>query len=222
MMDGGLDHLVYATPDLDASVKELADRFGTTPVPGGAHPEWGTRNALIGLGPGLYLEIIGPDPAQPDPKRARPFLIDDLAEPRLVTWAYRHPKPESVLNTIQRKLDATQEDVQLGPVRAMSRTRPDGSALHWRLSDPVALPAGGVVPFVIDWGATPHPSANLASECQLLELSLRHPRAEALRPVLDVFRPISTATDIDVSLIVAAEPGINARLRTPNGMIDLV
>ena len=91
MMDQGLDHLVYATPDLNASVEELANRLGTDPMPGGAHPGWGTRNALIGLGIGVYLEIIGPDPKQPEPERSRPFLIDDLTEARLVTWAYRHP-----------------------------------------------------------------------------------------------------------------------------------
>ena len=32
MMERGLDHLVYATPDLDASVEELAERFGTEPI----------------------------------------------------------------------------------------------------------------------------------------------------------------------------------------------
>ena len=203
MMDEGLDHLVYATPDLDTSVEELADRLGTDPVPGGAHPGWGTRNALIGLGTGVYLEIIGPDPRQPDPERSRRFLIDDLTEARLVTWAYRHPDPESMRATLE-----------LGPVRSMSRNRPDGDTLHWRLSDPMALPAGGVVPFVIDWGSTPHPSTTLPNECQLLELIVGHPDPVTIRPILD-------AIVSGISIVAAPEPGISARLRTPNGEIDL-
>ncbi len=203
MMDRGVDHLVYATPDLDTSVEELADRLGTDPVPGGAHPGWGTRNALIGLGTGVYLEIIGPDPGQPDPEHSRPFLIDDLTEARLVTWAYRHPDPESLRGTLE-----------LGPVRSMSRNRPDGDTLHWRLSDPMALPDGGVVPFVIDWGSTPHPSTTLPNECQLLELIVGHPDPLTIRPVLD-------AIVSGISIVAAPEPGISARLRTPNGEIDL-
>ena len=203
MMDKGVDHLVYATPDLDTSVEELADRLGTDPVPGGAHPGWGTRNALIGLGTGVYLEIIGPDPGQPDPEHSRPFLIDDLTEARLVTWAYRHSDPESMRDTLE-----------LGPVRSMSRNRPDGDTLHWRLSDPMALPDGGVVPFVIDWGSTPHPSTTLPNECQLLELIVGHPDPLTIRPVLD-------AIVSGISIVAAPEPGISARLRTPNGEIDL-
>ena len=138
MMDRGLDHLVYATPDLEASVEALAERFGTEPVPGGAHPGWGTRNALIGLGAGVYLEIIGPDPGQPDPEGSRPFLIDFLSDARLVTWAYRHPDPESMRDTLEVAFPDTigEQRVQLGPVRAMSRAQPDGDTLHWRLSDP--------------------------------------------------------------------------------------
>jgi len=229
MMDRGLDHVVYATPDPDASVKALAERFGTEPVPGGAHPGWGTRNALIGLGTGVYLEIIGPDPTQPDPEGARSFLIDDLTEPQLVTWAYRHPDPES----LQDRLDAAlrnklgDQNIRLSPVRAMSRARPDGSTLRWRLSDPMALPDGGIFPFVIDWGTTPHPSTTLPNECKLLELVVSHPDADTLRPVLDAFRPLLNKSDgdisivTDISIVEVAEPGIRARLETPNGEIDL-
>jgi hypothetical protein len=126
MMDRGLDHLVYATPDLDASVEELAERLGTDPVPGGAHPGWGTRNALIGLGPGSYLEVIGPDPGQPRSDHPRPFLIDELTSARLVTWAYRHPDPESMRDTLELALRSAfgEQGALLGPLRAMSRTRP--------------------------------------------------------------------------------------------------
>ena len=236
-MDRGLDHLVYATPDLDASVEALADRFGTDPVTGGAHPGWGTRNALIGLGTGAYLEIIGPDPTQPEPPRPRPFLIDDLTDARLVTWAYRHPDPESMVDTLELALRHTLEEeevVPLGPVSRMGRTRPDGETLHWRLSNPMALPVGGLVPFVIDWGATPHPSTALPNECKLLELIVGHPSPMTLRPVLDVIQPVLEAGPLlpdapdggtsivpDISVVAAPEPGLRARIQTPNGEIDL-
>ncbi len=223
MMDQGLDHLVYATPDLNASVEELADRLGTDPVPGGAHPGWGTRNALIGLGIGVYLEIIGPDPKQPEPERSRPFLIDDLTEARLITWAYRHPDPESMRDTLELALRNTfgREGVGLGPVRRMSRARPDGSTLRWRLSDPIALPAGGVIPFVIDWGTTPHPSTTLPDQCVLLELVVGHPDADRLQPILDAFRPVLSEPDGGILIVAAPEPRLQARLKTPMGEVDL-
>ncbi len=229
MMERGLDHLVYATPDLHASVEALTERFGTEPTPGGAHPGWGTRNALIGLGIGVYLEIIGPDPRQPDPERSRPFLIDNLTDARLVTWAYRHPDPESMRKTLELTLRNApgNQEVRLGPVRAMSRARPDGETLHWRVSDPMALPVGGIVPFVIDWGTTPHPSTALPNECKLLELVVSHPEVDTLRPFLDVFRPLLSEPDggtsivSGLSIVAAPEPALRARLETPNGEIDL-
>ena len=205
MMERGLDHLVYATPDLDASVEELAERFGTEPVAGGAHPGWGTCNALVGLGTGMYLEIIGPAPPQSEPEHARPFLVDALPQDRLVTWAYRHPDPDSLRESLN-------DVAQLGPVRRMSRSRPDGSTLRWRLSDPLALPDGGVIPFVIDWGTTPHPSTDLPNQCKMLELVVSHPDADRLRPALETS---------DVSIVAAPDPGIRARLQTSNGEINL-
>jgi len=40
---------------------------------GGQHPIWGTRNALVALGPSSYLEIItaGPGPFNSPPKDIR-------------------------------------------------------------------------------------------------------------------------------------------------------
>jgi hypothetical protein len=43
-----IDHLVYATPDIEATVDELAERLGVRATPGGRHRGLGTWNALLG------------------------------------------------------------------------------------------------------------------------------------------------------------------------------
>ena len=83
-----IDHLVFATPDIDGAVEWVAGRVGVQPTPGGRHPGLGTCNALLDLGAGAYLEIIGVDPrAAGAPDGPRPFGLDRITEPRLATWA---------------------------------------------------------------------------------------------------------------------------------------
>src|SRR4029453_16188707 len=116
-----VDHLAYATPDLERGVAEIEKLLGVRATPGGQHPGRGTRNALIALGPTSYLEIIGPDPQQPQPKQPRPFGIDKLKRAGLVAWFVK-------ANDLSRSRDeAVRLGVPYGEVMSGSRRRPDGT-----------------------------------------------------------------------------------------------
>jgi hypothetical protein len=172
-----LDHLVLATPDLAATVAEITRLTGTRPVPGGVHPGLGTRNFLLGLGEGGYLEIIGPDPEQGDPEAPRPFGIDGLAEARIATWAVR-------VDGIEAAVAASREaGYDPGEPHAMSRRTPNGQQLSWKLTLDVARGQTGLVPFLIDWGEAVHPAVNLPV-VPLVSLEAVHPHPERIEPHL--------------------------------------
>ncbi|MER5436159.1 VOC family protein [Streptomyces sp. NPDC002588] len=173
-----LDHIVLATPDLAATVAEFARRTGVSPAPGGVHLGHGTRNHLVGLGGCAYLEILGPDPDQPAPDGPRPFGVDGLAAARTLTWAISPPDLDGTVAA------ARAGGYDPGDVRDMSRRRPDGTLLRWRLTDGGRPHPSGLVPFLIDWGGAPHPSASGLPVTPLLELRATVPDPDELRPLL--------------------------------------
>ncbi len=72
-----LDHILWATPDLDQGCAEFSAASGVIPAGGGSHAGFGTRNRLTSLGEGLYFEVISVDPAQ-DNYRQRAERIGEL------------------------------------------------------------------------------------------------------------------------------------------------
>jgi hypothetical protein len=203
-----IDHLVYSTRDLDASVRELDALLGVTAAPGGRHPGWGTRNAVLPIGPLMYLEIVGPDPEAPPPAGPRPFSIDTLETPRLVTWACRGTHLEALAAA------AGPSGVDLGDVQSRSRRRPDGSVLAWTMTDPLADREGGIVPFFIDWGRSVHPAAAASGECALTDLRAVHPDPGRVSSALASF-------GLDLAVENGPAPALIAVLRTPRGEVEL-
>jgi hypothetical protein len=203
-----IDHLVYATPDLDLGVKTIETILGVRATPGGQHPGMGTRNALAALGPASYLEIIGPDPDQPKPSGSRRFGIDDLKAPRLIGWVAKSRELEAV------SAKAAALGIPLGAVIPGSRKRPDGVVLSWRYTDPNTVAADRLVPYFIDWGSSPHPSATAARGATLVQLRAEHPDAARVQKMLDT---LGLALHVDKG----SAPALIATIDSPRGRVEL-
>jgi hypothetical protein len=203
-----VDHLVYTTPDLQAGVDAIERLLGVRATPGGQHPGMGTRNALVGLGPATYLEIIGPDPEQPTPAGPRRFGIDDLKAPRLFTWVAKGKDLDSFAAR------AKTNGIPLGAVIGGSRKRPDGVVLSWRYTDPNAVVADRLVPYFIDWGASPHPALTAAKGATLVALRAEHPDPAKVAMML---------TQLGLGLQVTAGPkaALIATIAGPKGRVEL-
>lgn len=191
-----IDHLLYGAPDLEVGMDAVERLLGARPVPGGRHPAYGTRNALVSLGPACYLEVIAPDPGLPTPDRGLGFGIEGITSPRLVTWAMR-----------AREIETTAERAGLGSVENGSREREDGTVLSWRLTDPYAERMGGVIPFLIDWGETSHPAEAAPRAGRLVELRIEHPAPDGVR------RALATLGCRDVTVRRGATPRLVAVVR---------
>ena len=206
-----LDHLVVAVPDLAAAVDKFEASTGVRPEFGGAHEGRGTHNALISLG-SAYLEIIAPDPNQPDPEGPRPFGIDNITAPTLVTYAV-HPAPGQSIDDVVAETRSRGHDP--GDPIGMHRVRPDGERLDWRLTFPDPRVGSGVVPFVIDWGTTISPAATAPGECELTLFSAR------VGP--DHFDSTSRhlhAIEFDLPLEIGHPVGLRAHIRGPRGTVE--
>ncbi|MFE9610067.1 VOC family protein [Streptomyces sp. NPDC006012] len=189
-----LDHLVLATPDLASTVADFTRRTGVPPAAGGAHVGLGTRNCLVSLGGRSYLEIIGPDPEQPDPPDGRPFGVDLPAGARPVTWAISPPHLDSAVAAARAR------GYDPGTPRPMSRRRPDGSLLAWRLTDSDTAHPSGLVPFLIDWGTALHPAASGLPVTPLLAVTATAPDPEAIHPLLSALGTGLALTEGPVAL----------------------
>ena len=201
-----LDHLVYATPDLETTCRDLEIRLGVRASAGGQHPGRGTRNALISIGPRAYLEIIGPDSLQPE---TRPvwFGIDQLTAPKLVTWAVRIGRLEAFVKEIS-------PNAKVGIVRSGSRKTPEGATLSWQLTEPQLVQGVGLVPFLIEWNSRQHPADSAITGPRLVQLRIEHPEPELIRKQLNSLR-------LEVEIEQGSSPALVAIFEGANDLIEL-
>lgn len=197
----GFDHIAVSGETLEAATAHVEEALGVRLQPGGAHAVFHTHNTLLGLADGLYLEAIAINPDAPAPDRPRWFDLDRFAgPPRLTNWICRADDLDAALGAIPLHLGAP-VDLQRGDLR-------------WRM----AVPADGRLPFdtcapaLIQWQTDTHPATRLADAgCTLLQLTVSHPEADALRAAL------SAHLADDRIAFQTGVAGLHAEFETPHG-----
>jgi hypothetical protein len=185
-----IDHLVIGTNDLASGTDWTESRLGAACDGGGAHPLMGTHNRLMRLAGGPYLEVIAIDPDASSPGRPRWFTLDrEKTKSRFATGpgALCWVAAVSDIETAVRQCG-----YDCGQITTVTR-----GDLQWRLTipDDGSLPAGGVLPSLIEWPEGMHPVTSLAeTDIYLDTIHLTHPDPAHIEACLDRLGLASIAT----------------------------
>lgn len=204
-----LDHIVYAVSDLDEACRKFEELLGVKPVFGGYHQTQGTKNALVGLGDGQYLELLAIDHTNTQVSAPRWMGIDLFTKPQVTRLAMKSSNLERDIPVLQKA------NSNMGVRSAGSRKTNDGTLLAWDLLMPLASPEVEILPFMIDWsGADSHPSDQLISKCRLIELVASHPNPREIESTLD---------ELNVSLTIKQSENISikAMIECPKGIVEI-
>jgi glyoxalase-like protein len=195
-----LDHLVLCARTLDDGARWVRERVGVEVEAGGRHEGFGTHNALLRLGDDVYLEVLAPDPGQPEVPGGRLFGLAEEATtallaggPALLHWVLR--SDDLAADLARLASGAGRSSDEIGLPTAMRR-----GDLAWTLTvrDDRARPPAGL-PSVIEWGAAPHPCSRLPDRgVRLARLGVTAPAAAvaALAPLASDARLSFTMSDV--------------------------
>jgi hypothetical protein len=170
----GIDHVVVLVQELERAMVDYR-RLGFEVVPGGRHAS-GTHNALVGFADGTYLELLAFREASPD-HRWWPALLRGGG---LVDFCAATDDLEGDIACMRRM------GLAISDPRPMSRLRPDGRELRWRLAV-LTSSETGLFPFLIQ-DLTPR-RERLPSELRhgngVVGLAAIRLAVEAVQPVAD-------------------------------------
>lgn len=205
------DHLVVAALNLEQGCDWVEERLGRRPQPGGKHVPMGTHNALLGMGPRFYLEVVAVDPEGARPARPRWF---DLDEPRMKAALAEGPQ---LINWVARTNDiaaAVARIPDLGVVTPMAR-----GEWSWRITipDDGHRPARGLVPTLIAWPDARHPADHLPDHgLRVAVMAGEHPEPALVRSELAALGLSET-----LKVTYAKSPRFAAMIRTARGVATL-
>lgn len=149
-----LDHLSFAAgPEgLVGTADRLAQLLGGPFLDGGIHPRFGTRNMVLPLAGGTYLEVVEvlDHPASDKAPFGRAVRSRSGLGGGWLGWVVSVP-------------DITEVEQRLGRQAVEgNRYRPDGQELRWKQIGVLGLQSDPQLPFFVQWlgGPADHPSSD--------------------------------------------------------------
>jgi hypothetical protein len=209
-----LDHVSFAAgpAGLYETAERLSQQLGESFVDGGVHPRFGTRNRLLPLARGQYVEVVEvlDHPASDKAPFGQAVRSKSEAGGGWLGWVLAVDDISVVESRLNRRAVAG------------NRHRPDGVELLWHQIGVKGLQCDPQLPFFIQWdSAAEHPSSNASGRLSLEKLEIA---GDSTRVAQWVGVPsIEFIGGIDVEWTgVDAAPGIvAASFSTPDGFVRI-
>jgi hypothetical protein len=160
-----VDHVSYAAEKdgLKATARRLAARLGVTPVDGGIHPRFGTRNIIFPLAQNRYVEVVEvlDHPASDKAPFGQAVRARSAAGGGWLGW-------------VVSVKDMSEAERRLGRESVIgSRRRPDGVELKWRQLGVKGLIADPQLPYYVKWDdQLLHPSVGARTNVTICGLEI--------------------------------------------------
>ena len=203
-----IDHIVMCVPILNDGIKHVERITGITPTIGGRHLDRGTHNAIFKIGPRSYFEILAPDPQNLSVTKDRWMGVDHVTGPTITRWALASP---------DIRIDAQRLSQVRGtpvPVSKGQRALSNGGSLQWQMTDPGVHPNIDLLPFLLDWQDSQHPSETLESFCTIVGIQLYHQDPHKIHDQLNIM-------GLTLPVMRSASARIAVELETSKGLIVL-
>jgi hypothetical protein len=210
-----LDHVSFAAgPDgLVATAERLSELLGEKFLDGGVHPRFGTRNMVLPLTDGQYLELVEvlDHPASDKAPFGQAVRARSQAGGGWMGWVVAVD-------------DIAQIESRLGRFSVEgNRHRPDGVELRWRQIGVMGLQSDPQLPFFVQWESGPerHPSNDATGHVTLSRLEIA---GDPSRVASWLGAPVSKPLDgLDVEWVAPnGTPGIvAASFATPDGVVRI-
>jgi hypothetical protein len=208
-----VDHVSFAAQrdGLKATAKRLAEQLEVTPVDGGIHPRFGTRNIILPLAHHRYIEVV--------------TVLDHPASDKAPFGQAVRARSEAGggwLAWVIRVDDMSEVEKRLGREAVPgNRHRPDGVEFKWLQLGVKGLLADPQLPFYIHWDGSLHPSDGADTEVTIIGLQIA---GDPDRVTEWLGLPVGTkGTEINFTFVAPnGTPGLlSVTFDTPKGLVTI-